>query len=163
MQQTPTFGGGQHGDGSGRTGGAQVRAFERIDGDVDFWNVPAVGKLGADFFADIEHGRFVAFALADDDGGAHGNRVHGPPHGLSGNLVAELALALSHGVCGGDCGYLHHAHKFQREITLQVFPKTSDFAFRTSLCSHGSPPALKPPACDYNPTAPEIESALGSG
>ena len=73
VQQAAAFGGGQHRDGAGRAGGAQVGAFQGIDGDIDFGNFGAVGKLGADFFADVEHGRFVALAFADDDGAAHGN------------------------------------------------------------------------------------------
>ena len=73
VQQSATFGSGQHRDGAGRAGGAQVRAFQGIDGDVHFRNFGAVGKLGADFFADVEHGRLIAFALANHDGAAHGN------------------------------------------------------------------------------------------
>src|SRR2546422_8608440 len=87
VEQASAFGGGEHGDGSGGSSGAEVGAFERIDGDVDFGNLGAIGKFGADFFADVEHGRLVSLALADDDGAAHGNGLHGLPHGLGRDLV----------------------------------------------------------------------------
>src|SRR6185437_4874891 len=73
IQQSAAFRSGQHGDGAGRAGGAQVRALEGIDGDVHLGNFGAVGKFGANFFADVKHGRLIAFALANHDGAAHGN------------------------------------------------------------------------------------------
>ena len=108
IQQSAAFGSGQHGDGARRARGAQVRAFQGIDGDVHFGNFGSVGKFGADFFADVEHGRFIAFAFANHDGAAHGNRVHGFAHGFGGHLVGQLAFALAHGVGRGDGGSLHH-------------------------------------------------------
>ena len=49
----------------GAPSGAKVGAFERIDCDIDFGHFAAVGEFGANFFADVKHGRFVALALAD--------------------------------------------------------------------------------------------------
>ena len=43
----------------GPAGGADRRAFERIEGDID------LRTAGADLFADIKHRRFVALAFAD--------------------------------------------------------------------------------------------------
>src|SRR5579864_7792913 len=100
MQQAAALGGGKHGNGSGRASGAEIRAFEGIDGDVDFRNLGAVGKFGAYFFTDVKHGRLIALAFSDDDGAAHGDAVHGSAHGLGGDLVTKFALALSHGTGG---------------------------------------------------------------
>ena len=129
VQQASALRGGQHGDRSGRAGGAEVRAFERIDGDVDFRNFRAVGKVGADFLADVEHGSFVALAFADDDGAAHGDGVHGLPHRLGGHLIGELAFALAHGVGGGDGRHFDHAQKSRRQVAFNVLPENAGFAF----------------------------------
>src|ERR1700688_920623 len=82
VEQTSALGSSQHGDGSGGAGGAQVGAFERIDRDVDLWHIASIREVGADFFADVEHWRFIAFALADHNCAAHGNAFHSPAHGL---------------------------------------------------------------------------------
>ena len=111
VQQPAAFGSGQHCDRAGRARGTQIRAFQRIDGDVDFGNFGAVRKLGANFLADVEHGRLIAFTFADHDGAAHGDRIHGFAHGLGRDLVGKFAFSLAHGVSGGDGGSLHHAEK----------------------------------------------------
>ena len=113
----------QHSDRSRRARGAQIGAFQRIDRDIDLGNFGAVGKLGANFLADVEHGRFVALALADHDRAAHGDGVHGPAHGLGGHLIAELALALSHGAGRGDGGHLYHAQESRRQVALNILPE----------------------------------------
>jgi hypothetical protein len=56
-------------------------------------NFDAIARR-ADLLADVEHGRFVALAFADDDGAAHGDRVHGAAHGFGGDVVGALAIAL---------------------------------------------------------------------
>jgi hypothetical protein len=63
----------------------------------------------SDLLADIEHGRFVAFAFADDDGALHGNGVHGGAHGFGGNFVSTLAVAKAHGFGGSDCRVLDNS------------------------------------------------------
>src|SRR3989442_1163955 len=136
VQQAASFGSRQHRDGAGRARGAQICAFQRIDGDVHFGNIAAVGKLGPNFFADVEHGRFVALALADHDGAAHGHRVHGVTHGFRGHVVRQLAFTLAHGVGRGDRRVLHHAQEFQRQITFQVLAETFGFGFRSGLFCH---------------------------
>ena len=70
---------------SGSAGGAQVRALERIDGDVDLGaSVVAV----ADLLADVEHRRLVALAFTDDDGPAHVHVAEGATHRLDGDAVS---------------------------------------------------------------------------
>src|SRR5579864_404617 len=56
VEQATLFGSGQHGDGAGSARSAEISAFEGIDGDVDFGDLAAVGKCGADLLADVEHG-----------------------------------------------------------------------------------------------------------
>ena len=140
MQQAAFFRGGQHGDRTRRTRGAQVGAFQWIDGDVDFGNLAAIGKFGADFFADVEHGRFVALAFADDDVAAHGNRVHGLAHGFGGDLVGLRTVALSHGAGRCDGGFLDHAQEFERKIAFHVYAEALDLRFGARISSHEVPP-----------------------
>ena len=94
----------------------------------------AVGKLRANFFADIQHGRFVALTLADNDGAAHGDRVHGLAHSLGRDLIAEFALALAHGAGRSDGGDFDDAQKSRRQVAFNVFPKTAGLAFRNESC-----------------------------
>ena len=122
MQQAAAFGRREHGDGVGRAGRAQVRALERIDGDVDLVEARrprAVDVLGvdqADLFADVEHRRLVALAFADDDGAVDRHRVHHLAHRLDGDLVGLVTVALPHRVRARDGGLLDDAQKFEREV-----------------------------------------------
>ena len=119
MQQPPLLGGRQHGNGVGRTGRAQVGPFERIHGDVDLVEDPAAAVLllrQADFFANVEHGRFIALALTDHNGAVDGHRVHLAAHRLDRNLVGAMAIALSHGVGAGDGGLFGDAKELEREV-----------------------------------------------
>src|SRR5262249_33327117 len=64
VEEAATFAGSENGDGICGTGGAEIGAFERIDGDVN-GGENCVGRVrgGADAVAPVEAGRFVAFAL----------------------------------------------------------------------------------------------------
>jgi hypothetical protein len=126
----------QHGNRPRCARRTQVGTLQRIDRNINFRNLGAIRKFGADFLADVEHGRLVALAFADHDGAAHGNGVHGLTHGLGGDLVAKLALALSHGAGRSDGSHFHHAQKSRRQVALDVFSKTAGFTFRTSLRRH---------------------------
>ena len=70
MQQPAALGRGEHGDGVRRAGGAQVRALQRIDGDVDRRQRAGSRRLrrDADLLTDVEHRRLVALPFADHDG-----------------------------------------------------------------------------------------------
>ena len=130
VEQSAAFGSGQHGDSAGRARGAQIRAFQRIDRDIDFRNFSSVGKLGADFFADIEHGRFIALAFANHDRAPHGDGVHGLAHGFGRDLIGKFALPLAHGVRGGDGRSLHHPQKSRSQITFNIPAKSPGFGLR---------------------------------
>ncbi len=119
MQQAALFARGEHGDRAGRARGAQVRAFERIDGDIHGGKIKSADVLrGADSFADKKHGRFVAFALADDDGAVHGHFVHHAAHGADGGLVGHVAIAAAHGLGGFDGRLFDDAQKFQTQLNF---------------------------------------------
>ena len=62
VEQAARLGDGDDGERVGQVLGADRRALERIEGDVDLRAV-----AGADLLADEEHRRLVALALADDD------------------------------------------------------------------------------------------------
>ena len=141
VKQASTFGSGQHRDRPGSAGSTQIRAFQWIDGDVDFGHISSVVKLGPYLLADIKHGRLVTLTLADDDGAAHRDGVHGFAHGLGGDFVAELALALAHGARRSDGGNFDHAQEFERQIAFDVFAETAGLAFGASLRAHGNLPA----------------------
>src|SRR5262249_32773577 len=71
IQQTAFLAGRQYSDGTRRSCGAKIRAFERIDGNIDGCIAIGTVALGAHLFADVEHRRLVALALTDHDGPAH--------------------------------------------------------------------------------------------
>ena len=89
MQQAAALG---HRDAGNRVRhrlGAQRRALERIERDVD----PLAGAA-ADLFADIEHRRLVALALADHHQPVHvENAVERRAHGIDRRLVGLLLVA----------------------------------------------------------------------
>ena len=87
VQQAAALGRGEHRDGVGLAGGAEVGALERIDGDVDFVELARRPPLAfcamPDFLADVEHRRLVALAFADDDGAVDRDRVELLAHRLT--------------------------------------------------------------------------------
>lgn len=87
IEQAALFRNRQHGQRVGAGLCGDRRPFERIERDVDFRR--AFGSL-ADFFADIEHRRFVAFALADHHRSIEIEAVERVPHGLDGGGVGGL-------------------------------------------------------------------------
>ena len=87
VEQSSMFRGGEYGDRSRRTSGAEIRALQRINRNVDLGDFAPIGKLSSNLFADIKHGRFVSLALTNDDGAAHGDRVHGVTHGFGGHFI----------------------------------------------------------------------------
>ena len=106
-------GGGEDGDGVGRAGGAEVRALERVDGDV---HLRGAGAAAAHLLADVEHRRLVALALADDDRAVDRHGVHHLAHRFDGDLVGLVAVALPHRVPARNRGLFDHPEKLEREI-----------------------------------------------
>ena len=118
MQQAAARGGGQHRDRVRRAGGAQVRALERVDGDVDLrerdGGAAALERVRhPDLLADVEHRRLVALSLADHDRAVDRHRVHDLAHGLDRDLIGSVAIALPHGVRAGNRRLLDHSQKLQ--------------------------------------------------
>ena len=72
----------------------------------------------ADLLADVEHRRFVALALADDDRAVDRHGVHDPAHGFDRDLIGLVAVALAHRVRARDRGLFDDAEKFKREIGM---------------------------------------------
>ena len=99
-------------------------------------NLASVGISAADLLADIKHGGVIALALADDDGAVHGDSVHGLAHGLGGHLITKWTISLAHGARRFDCRILHHAQKFQRQITFQVVSEILGTRFSPGLDVH---------------------------
>ena len=140
VQQSAFFRRGQHGNRARSARRAQVGAFERIDGDIDFWNLAAIGKLGADFLPDIEHRGLVALALANHDVAAHGDAIHGLAHGFGGDLVGQRAIALTHGSCGSDGSFFDDTQEFQRQVAFHVFAEAFHLRFGSGIgCHEGLP------------------------
>jgi hypothetical protein len=107
VQQPSALGSGQHSDGAGASGGAQIRALQRVDRDIHRGRrcrtVPR-----PDFLADVEHRRFVRFALTDDDGAVHQDGVHRAAHGFHRGMVGSLGVSHSHGARRCDGGFLYN-------------------------------------------------------
>ena len=96
MQEVAVFGQCHDGEGVRAALGRDVGAFERVDGDVHG------GAAGADLLADIEHGRLVHLALADDDGAVDRDAVEGAAHAFDGGAVGLVLLATAHPAGGGE-------------------------------------------------------------
>ena len=119
VQQPALVGGRQHGNGIGRAHRAEIRALERIDGDVDLvvGAAVAVGLAGqADLLADVEHRRLVALTLADDDGAVDRHGVELAAHRLDRRLVRPVTIALAHRVGAGDGRLLDDAQELERKV-----------------------------------------------
>jgi hypothetical protein len=74
----------------------------------------------ANFFADVEHGCFVAFAFADDDGAIHFELIHCFAHGFDGDFVGFVAIAETHGAGGGDGGIFDYAQEFKAKLFFHI-------------------------------------------
>ena len=117
VEQAALLGGREDRDRVGLAVGDQVRALERVDRDVDGHVVRAAG---AHRLADPEHGRLVPLPLADDDGAAHLDLVHGPAHRLGGGAVRFVLLASAHEARRSQRRSLGDAHHLQGEQRLHV-------------------------------------------
>ena len=53
-----------------------------------------------------------------------------PAHGFGGHLVGQLAVALAHGLGGGDGGLLDHAQELQRQVGFEVGSRGVVMEFR---------------------------------
>ena len=99
---------------------AQVRAFQRIHGNIDAGMARIIGLVpaSADLLTDIEHRRLVALPLADDDRAVDWQRVHFLAHGLDRDLIGLVPVPLPHRVGAGDSCLLHYAQEVEGEIGI---------------------------------------------
>ncbi len=114
-EQAALFGNGDDGQRVGQVLGADRRAFERIERDIDRRTFAA-----ADLFADIEHRRLVALALADHHRALDGEAVEFLPHGIDGGLVGSLFVAASAQSGSRDRGAFGDAHQFHGEYPVKT-------------------------------------------
>ena len=125
---------GEDRDRAGLAVGDEVRALERVDGDVDLGDVRRSGRRPpADLLADVEHRRLVALALADDDRAGELDLVHRPAHRLDRGAVGVVLLAAAHEARGRERRRLGDPDHLEREQLLH----------RTSSCrsERGGPAA----------------------
>ena len=104
--------------------GGDRRAFQRIERDVDFRTFI---RRPADLFPDIEHRRFVAFALTDHHGPVHVKRIERTAHGFHRCCVSRFLIAAPdqlrrcHGRCFGHANHFKNQHAVNRILVILVF------------------------------------------
>ena len=114
VEQRAALGHRHGGDRARHVLGAQRRAFERIDRDIDLRP-----GLAPDLLADEQHRRLVALALADHHGAVDRQLVELAPHGVDRRLVGRLLVAAAAQARGRDRGALGHAHDLERQDALE--------------------------------------------
>ena len=67
-------------------------------------------------FADVEHRRLVALALADHDGAVDGDGIETPAHGLDRRLIGGVAITLPHRVGARDRRLFDDAEEIEGEV-----------------------------------------------
>ena len=134
--QAALLGRGEDGDRVRLAVGDEVRALERVDGDVDLGDVVVVAP--ADLLADVEHRRLVPLALADDDRAGELDLVHRPAHRLGRRQVGLVLLAATHEPGAGERGGLGHADHLEREQLFQSVPPAGSGFRAAAKLSGGS-------------------------
>ena len=83
-----------HGERIGQALGGNRRPFERVERDIDLGAVAS-----ADFLADKQHRRFIAFAFADHHGAGDIETVERIPHRIDGDLIGHPFVTTSDPFC----------------------------------------------------------------
>ena len=91
------------------------RAFQRIERDVD-----RRAFARADLLADIEHGGFVSFALADHDDAVDIENVEFLAHRVDRGLVGLLLVAAAHPERRHDSRAFRYARHLQRQHSVET-------------------------------------------
>ena len=112
-----------------RAAGGQVRALEWVDGNVDRGCV--CGSV-AYLLTDVEHGRLVALALADDDRPANAQRTERATHRLRGGPVGAIVIAEPDEARRGERRRLRDPHDLKCQIPVHV--QTLSALSRSLLC-----------------------------
>src|SRR5437588_6207873 len=126
----------QDGDRIRGAGRAEVRPFERIDGDIDLRINLALGPAAAERLAYVEHRGLVAFALADDDRAAHLESVQLFAHRLDGYLIGVLPFAIAHRARCRDGRFFRDTQKTDLETGFHDAPFVAKFGAQT-LAEYG--------------------------
>ena len=116
VQEVAFFGDRQHGQRVLTSLGGDCRAFERIKRDVD---LGALADGTADLFADKQHRRLVALALADDHGAVHVQLIERGAHRFDSGGIGCLFIATTDKAGGGDGGRLGYADHFENENAVK--------------------------------------------
>ena len=111
----PAVGDREHRDRARHPLGAQRRAVDRVDRDVDL-RAGAVAHL----LAVEEHRGVVLLALADDDGALHRDGGDQGAHRGDGGPVREVLLAPADPPAGGHRGRLGDPDELEREVAVGV-------------------------------------------
>ena len=120
MQQAAALGRGQHRDGVRRAGRAQIRAFERIDGDVHFVEArrPRLAALGGVSPCPTFSPMYSIGASSRSPSPmtivpSIGTRVHDAAHRFDGDLIGFVPIALAHRVRAGNRRLFDDAQEFE--------------------------------------------------
>ena len=104
----------------GGAGGAQVGAFERIDGDVDLVEVAALRRWPCRARPTFSPMKSIGASSRSPSPmtivPSIGTRVELAAHGLDGRLIRPVAIALAHGVGAGDGGLFDDAQELEGEV-----------------------------------------------
>ena len=87
--------------------------FDGIDGDIH-----RIALAGAHFFADIEHRRFIDFALADNDGAVDIDEVKHNAHGVNRCAVGGVFIAAAKPFIARQRGGFGDTRKFDGQFSF---------------------------------------------
>jgi len=115
MKEVPLWGGRYHGQRVRPACRQNRRPFQRIHGQIELGTRPCPY-----LFANVEHGRFIAFPFPDHDRTVDLDRSKNPAHRFSGRLVRGPFVAPAHQPCTRQRRGLGHADEFHRQVTVHV-------------------------------------------
>ncbi len=123
-QNLATFGQRDAREGVRSAGGANQRAFERVEGDIDFRS-----RAGADNLARVEHLGGVAIALAHYDFALKGDRVERITHRLGSDTIGGALVAFADKTGGSQGSRFGRSNHFLREVTLHYAPSSREVSY----------------------------------
>ena len=75
---------------------------------------------GIHLLPDVEHRRFVALALTDDDAAVNRHGIHDASHRFDSGLVGPMPIALAHGLRAGNRSFFNDAKEFERSWSMII-------------------------------------------
>ncbi len=115
IEHRPPLRQGDGGDGVGETLGAQLRALERVHGDIHLGR-----RAVADPLAVVEHRRLVLLALADHHHAVHRHGLEHQAHGVHRGAVGQLLLAPPDPAGAGQRRVLGGTHELHGEVAVRA-------------------------------------------